>query len=85
MLPSRADVQAWPFLAALFAAVAAVLVAGGAGLLLLDGGRRLLAAAAAWLVLLGGSLLLADLPLFTLLAALEWGLMQWTGKRIAYR
>lgn len=85
MLPSRADVQAWPFLAALFAAVAAVLVAGGAGLLLLDGGRRLLAAAAAWLVLLGGSLLLADLPLFALLAALEWGLMHWTGKRIAYR
>ncbi len=84
MMPSRADTHAWPFLIALLAATSAIIVAVGAGFVLLEGARSMLKGAASSLTLLGGSLLLIDLPLFTFLAALEWGLEQWKGQRIAY-
>ncbi len=84
MLPSRADIQAWPFLGALLLAAMAVVVMAGAGAVLLEGMRELVMLSAAWMALLGGSLLLADLPLFGALAALEWLLGRLTGKRVRY-
>ncbi len=84
MLPSRADIHAWPFLGALLLAAMGIVVAAGAGAVLFEGLRALMTALAAWMVLLGGSLLLADLPLFSFLAALEWLLGRLTGKRVRY-
>ncbi len=84
MLPSRADIYAWPFLGVLLLAAMGVVIAAGAGSTLLIGLRSALRELSGWILLLGGSLILADLPLFTFLAVLEWGLEHLTGKQVRY-
>jgi hypothetical protein len=84
MLPSRADVHAWPFLAAALIIAAVIAVIAGAGAILLQGLSQFLTHAARWIILLGGSTLLIDLPFFLFIFLVERGLIRLTGREIVY-
>jgi hypothetical protein len=84
MLPSRADIHAWPFLIAALVIIAVIAVFAGAGALLLQGLSQFLTHAARWIVLLGGSTLLVDLPFFLLIFLAEKGLQRLTGREVRY-
>ena len=85
LLPSRADMHAWPLLALILLIIGGISVAAGAGTALLNGLNRLLTGAVHWIVLLGGSTLLIDLPFFLLIFLAEKGLGRLRGRRIVYQ
>lgn len=84
MLPSRADVHAWPFLGVIILCLGIILTFAGAGTALLNGLTRLLTLGVRWVVLLGVSTLLVDGPFFLALLLVEQLLERLTGKRIVY-
>jgi CHASE2 domain-containing sensor protein len=85
LLPSRADMHAWPLLALILFIIGGVSVAAGAGTVLLNGLNRALTGAVRWIVLLGGSTLLIDIPFFLLILLAEKGLERLRGRRIVYQ
>ncbi len=85
LLPSRADMHAWPLLALMLVVIGGISVAAGAGTVLLNGLNRVLTGAVRWIVLLGGSTLLIDIPFFLFIFLAEKGLERLRGRRIVYQ
>ncbi len=85
MIPSRADVHAWPLLIGVLVGIGAIVFFAGGDTLLLEGLSRFLTWAVRWVILLGGSTLLVDLPFFGVVFLLEKLLERLTQQRIVYR
>lgn len=85
MLPSRADIHAWPFLGLLAVAVAVLIAVAGGTSLILDGVGRFLTVAVRWIVLLGASTLLVDIPFFMAIFILQKIIERIKGVRLEFR
>jgi len=85
LLPSRADMHAWPLLGLSLLIIAGIGVAAGAGAALLKGLNSLLTGAVHWIVLLGGSTLLIDVPFFLVIFLVEKGLERLRGRYVVYQ
>ncbi len=84
LMPSRADVHAWPVLGVVLTAWLGLIALLGFQEALLNGLGALLSYGLRWLILLGGSTLLADIPFFLLIWMLEKLLARLRGVRLVY-
>ncbi len=85
MLPSRADIHAWPFLGLLAIVIAVLIAVAGGTSLILTGVGRFLTVAVRWVVLLGASTLLVDIPFFLAIFILQTIIERIKGVRLEYR
>jgi hypothetical protein len=85
MLPSRADIHAWPFLGLLALAIAVVIGVAGGTSLILAGVGQFLTVAVRWIVLLGASTLLVDVPLFLTILLVQKIIERIKGVRLEFR
>ncbi len=85
MIPSRADVHAWPLLIGVLVGIGLIVFLAGGDTLLLEGLSRFLTWAVRWIILLGGSTLLVDLPFFSVVFLFEKLLERLKGQQIVYR
>ncbi len=84
MLPSSADMHAWPFLGGALVLLGVVLSLAGGGTQMLKGIAYCLTWAVRWIVLLGGSTLLIDAPFFAALWLSEKIVGRLKGQAIVY-
>ncbi len=85
MIPSRADIHAWPLLGCILAAILLLILALGGGAWILSWSIPPLTAAARWIILLGISTILVDLPFFSVIFLTEKALERLRGEKIVYK